>query len=261
MSGISDWFNENEDNLTSGSTSGVLIATDSALGLPPGTLTKITDLLIPGLVDDTLGAVFANGMDWSCWGSATNPAEQKIIINDIRNEIIQSIENVDTNTVGGAEFVLNTCSRRIAFERYRYDVMMRRKSSWASCTKKAWKLHIEAFAKLQKDIVEALLVKLIENNVTVGIATVYEPMDSLAREFRPDYIGDSYEKNDAYLESRGTPFGYEQYTIDKIGILPNPTINMGSTWWLWVLFPIGLVYYGMKFLKGNNKRKFKSKKR
>ena len=258
MSGVSDWFDENLDGLSQGGDVGVgtaLGGADLLIGLLPGTLDKILDVLAPGFIDDTLGAVFANNMDWSCWGSASNPAEQEVIISETTNAIIENFRKVNQNTSEGLTYALNSASRVINFEFQYYQQAMKRKTSWAKCTKKAWFMHVEAFQKLKVDLIEGVVQKLISDGLTVGVQTLKEPLMVARDDFHPEYDNTTAEKNDAMYGG----FTYDVYTIGQNNIFSGGTLFTSSLWWMWILFPIGFIVWGVKYFKGNKSKKYKYK--
>src|SRR5690606_17158771 len=100
-----------------------------------------------------LGAVFANGMDFSCWGSATTTKKEKAKVEAITGAMKSKLEKATATTI---EAVVNDISNQIHYE-YRGKELSLARRSWAKCTEKGWQENIKGFKKLEQDLIVPLI--------------------------------------------------------------------------------------------------------
>lgn len=131
-------------------------------------LSGITGISIGGFVSSTIGQVFANGFDLSCWGASATPAESKEVL-PLRIQYVATKSGINNEV---SETTLNSLSNYISGM---VQVSRNIQAKGSSCTKKAHKLledgYLNFFQKVLEDI-RSRGVTITENGLKEGYMKV-----------------------------------------------------------------------------------------
>ena len=180
------------------------------------TLTAIAAIVDFDKVLGNFSAIFANGFDLSCWGSATNSQEMQTKANELATEVKSAMSQINSSNL---ESIINELERKLTYLHTSYERNMARRD-WANCTEKGWKLYIDAVKDLKKNTIDLYLQNLKSSGYTVTSITESLPDQTLEDMYRPDV-----DDNNTTSEKNYNKFGPVTYKRYSISAPKTDTIN------------------------------------
>ena len=111
----------------------------------------ITKIIPMNFINSTFGAVFANGLDFSCWGASLTPQDAKANVTKYHTPHFNYRLNAIQNASNQAQLqeAINIFIKDVYSLHQYYTVYKPKAASWSNCAKKAIKLYADFMAKLK----------------------------------------------------------------------------------------------------------------
>lgn len=126
-------------------------AASAYMGDPAAIKAIIAKIIPTNFISGTFGAVFANGLDFTCWGASLTPQTAKANVTKYHtphfNYRLTAIQNAQTKEQ--LEAAINIFIKDVYSLHAYYTVYKPKAASWSSCAKKGIKLYVDFMAKLK----------------------------------------------------------------------------------------------------------------
>ncbi|MDX9791814.1 MAG: hypothetical protein RBT61_13370 [Candidatus Kapabacteria bacterium] len=159
---------------------------DALGGLSGNLLSGITGA-VSNFFSSTIGSIFANGFDLSCWGSSANPADEKSYASDrmqfflTKSGIASVVNQTTVNEFMKLTDVVKSVHHKIGIGNY------------ASCTKKAHQFSYQAITQFQDSILQSMQ----SNGVVLESTGEKQGTLNLAHNEYPHW-GNTFKATDTY---------------------------------------------------------------
>ncbi|MFN4026446.1 MAG: hypothetical protein ACK4IZ_03270 [Flavobacterium sp.] len=200
-------------------------AVSAYMGDPAAIKTVISKIIPESFISSTFGAVFANGLDFSCWGASLTP---QTAANNVKkyhtphfNYRLNAIQSASNQAQ--LQDAINIFIKDVYSLHQYYTVYKPKAASWSNCAKKGIKLYVDFMTKLK-----AKADQIVADTTAKG-ATVKTIKDSpLGFWFRSQTTG--VPDKDEMRNNPSTSFvEYPQITLQAFVAPTNTTQNLVFT--------------------------------
>lgn len=191
---------------------------------------NLIDKIIPqSFINNTFGAVFANGLDLSCWGASLTPQKAQTNLQKkygvYFNYLLKNIET--SQTPFALQNAINAFIRdAYAMSKYHFDYKPK-EANWSNCAKKALK-HYQDFSKTIKDKADALIAEFVLKGATVSNARM-SPIKVMMSQAITGYK--DVNDNETWKAPSNSFVDFPQLTINSLVVNTagtNTNLNIGT---------------------------------